>query len=260
MSRATMAVTLLACLAFTVGCSNSDPEAVATTPGTGSTIVGSGPAETATPLDGLSALEVWKRTRTAAAGSTSVHVAARLIDGRQRIALNLKTTDSGKAVGTLILNGNQISVRRLGGTLYFKADRGFWTANADAATAAILANKWIMVKKGFSADMEQFFQLTDMNFLLHDALSLTASEQKGLQRVAGIDVGRQPTVGLADPTPGGTGTGDDVQTLYVSNADPALPMTFTLDADSTQYMKFRGWNQDFTVVAPAGAIDLAKVG
>jgi hypothetical protein len=257
MSRAAMAATLLACLTFTAGCSGSKPEIVATnqpTAGAASTSAEPGPTENPSPLDGLSAVEVWQKTKTDTAEAATVHVAARFAEGKERIAINLKMAESGKAFGVLVFNGNKITVRRLGRTLYFKADRGFWTTNADAATARVLSDKWIMVRKGFSKEMEQFFELTDMNFILDDALSLTAAEQRSLKLVPGIDIGTQSTVGLADETSTQDG---ELRTLYVSDTDPALPLNFT-GSDSSQYMKFRGWGENFTVVAPKGAIDLAK--
>jgi len=73
--------------------------------------------------------------------------------------------------------------------------------------------------------------------------------------VPGGTIGGRPTVGLTDPT----GTDDTAgQTLYVLAGDPALPMNFAMSADHRQFMTFRGWNEDFTVVAPKGAIDLAR--
>jgi hypothetical protein len=139
--------------------------------------------------------------------------------------------------------------------LYLKADKGFWTTNADAATAKALADKWIMAKKGFSADLEQFFQLTDIDFILDDALKLTAAEQKALKLAPGIDIGTAKTVVLSDES---TSDPAQAQLLYVAAADPALPLNFDLGSDDSQFMRFRGWNQKFTVLPPKGAIDLAK--
>ena len=258
-TRATTAATLLACLTLTAGCSKSGPEVIATGPAQTSAAATSAAPEPsateATAVDGLSAVEVWKKTKTDADAAKSVHVAARLLDGKELIAINLKLSEAGKAFGTLAFNGDKITVRRLGKTLYFKADRGFWTTNADAATAKALANKWIMVKKGFSKDMEQFFQLTDMDYVVSDMMSLSAAEQQTLKLVPGIDIGRQKTIGLAETDAGQA----QLQTLYLSADDPALPLNLTF-ADSDQFMKFRSWGQDFTVLAPRGAIDLATAG
>lgn len=252
MPRAKLAAILLACLTLTVGCSGKDPY-VATSASAFN--AGSLPVESRSPLTGMSALEVWEKTKADADAAQSVRVAAKFLDGDAKIAINLRMTDSGKAVGTLVFNGDKIEVRRLGKTMYFLADRGFWASNADAATADLLGGKWIKVKEGFSADMEQFFELTDMDFIVADTMSLSVAEQQGLKLVPGIDINDEPTVGLSDESADGT---DEFQTLYVAAADPALPMHFAMSADKSQYMKFRSWNKDFTVAAPKGAIDLAK--
>jgi hypothetical protein len=253
MHRVTMAATLLIGLALTAGCSGSEPGATA-----GAAILDtarSASTETPAPLAGLSALEVWEKTKTAADAAESVHVAARFLDGKEKVTINLKLADEGKAFGVLVLNGDRIRIRRLGSTLYFRADYGFWEANADAATAEELADKWIMVKQGFSTDLDQFFELTDMDSIVADTMSLSSAQQQQLKLVPGVDVGDRTTVGLADESTENT---DDVQTLYVSADNPAFPMNFAMNADNSQYMKFRGWNKAFKVVAPPGAIDLAK--
>ena len=256
MSRATMAVALVACLTL-AGCS-SDPDVVATnlpSAGAVTTTADPAPTEEASPLDGLSAVEVWEKTKADAADAESFHVAARLVDEGQKVAINLKVAKSGKAFGALVFNGNKITIRRLGRTLYYKGDRGFWTANADAATATALADKWIVVNQSAAAEMAEFFELTDMDFILDDALSLTAAEQKALKLAPGIDIGTQKTVGLTEAAGSEKG---EFQTLYVADADPALPLNFAMATDNGQYMKFRGWGKDFNVVAPKGAIDLAN--
>ena len=257
--RATTAAALLACLTFLAGCSGSNskaPEATgsadpsAPAPSTGS----AEPGDTSA-LAGLSAQEVWQKSVADAAAAKTVHVAAKLLAGKEKIGLDLKLSDVGKAFGTLTFDGNKITIRRLGNTMYLKADKGFWTTNADAATAKVLADKWIMAKKGFSAGLEQFFQLTDIDFVLDDALKLTTAEQKALKLAPGVDIGSAKTVLLSD------GTGGDpaqAQLLYVAAADPALPLNFDLGSDNSQFMRFRDWNEKFIVLPPKGAIDLAK--
>jgi hypothetical protein len=256
MARATMAIALLVAVTLVGGCSGADPLTASGQPTDGAAVTSAAPdpVETSTPLDGLSAQEVWKKATGDAAEAESVHVIAKLLDGSERVAINLKLDSTGHATGTVGLNGDKIAVRRLGKILYFKADRTFWITNADLATANVLANKWIMVKKGFSKDMEQFFELTDLDFIVRDALTLTADEKKALTLKPGIDIAGQPTVGLTDE---GSTKNTQKQTLYISATDPALPMTFTLGNGKSQSMKFRGWNKGFTVVAPYGAIDLA---
>jgi len=263
MSRAPMAATLLACLTLVAGCSGpgaagsgSDGSGSGTT-AAALTATAAGPTEDSSPLAGMSALEVWEKTKADADAAQSVHVAARFLDGKDKVAINLKMTDAGKVFGLLVLNGDRVRIRRLGSTLYFKADYEFWLRNADAATGQALGDKWIMVKQGFSADLDQFFELTDMDALVADTMSLSATGQQKLKLVPGIQVGTRSTVGLSDESTENT---EEAQTLYVAASDPALPLNLTMSADDSQYMKFREWNKSFNVVAPRGAIDLAKKG
>jgi hypothetical protein len=242
-----MAATLLLAVVLTAGCSSSPDKA--------GSAGASAPAKDTSPLSGMSALEVWAKTKSDADATKSVHITAKFLDGEQKIGMNLKMTDSGKVFGELKVNNDEILVRRLGKTLYFKSDRGFWTRNADAATAAALGGKWVKVQQGFSADLEQFFELTDMDFIVSDVMSLSAAEQETLKLEPGIGINHQKTVALVDET---TSTEAELQTLYVSVSNPALPLHFAIGSDNSQYMKFRSWNKDFTVVAPQGAIDLAK--
>ncbi|HST85135.1 MAG TPA: hypothetical protein VLL08_25575 [Kineosporiaceae bacterium] len=254
MPRVTMAATLLVCLTLTAGCSGSSPgDATSAAALLGAT--GVEPAASSSPLTGLSALEVWEKTKADADTAKSVHVTAKFLDGKKKIALNLKMTDNAKVFGFLVLNGNRVKVRRLGRTLYFKADYGFWASNADAATGQTLADKWIMVKQGYSADLDQLFRLTDMDSIVADTMSLSVSEQGKLKLAPGIKLGKRSTVGLVDDS---TESTQEVQTLYVWASDPALPLKFAMSADDSQFMRFQGWNKTFAAITPPKAIDLAK--
>lgn len=257
MRHTATAATLLTCLTVVTGCSGPGPEGTADTRGLTAIGVGTGlgapagpsPLAGPPPLAGLSALQVWEKTKADADATSSVHVAARFLDGER---LNLKLTSAGKVFGVLTLRGDRILVRRLGRVLYLKAGRRFWTRTTDATTARNLTNSWVTVRKGSSRDLEQLFQLTDMDYIVSDIMSLSVAEQESLTLVPGIDIGQEKTIGLRQ-----TGTGEaEEQTLYVSAGDPALPLNLSFGSDGRQFMKFRGWNEDFTVIAPRGAVSL----
>jgi hypothetical protein len=249
--RATAAL-LIACVIATTGCSHDKSGVRAANTGTAVEPIGN-----QSPLTGLSALQVWEKTKADADAAGSVHIAAHLLDGEQKMTMNLKMTDAGKVFGFIQVRGQKVMVRRLGRTLYLKAQRGFWTTTGDAGLAPELAGRWIKVRQGFAPDLEEFFQLTDMDFVVADLMSLSAAEQTALKLVPGIDVGRNKTVGLAGES---LSAEAQFQTLYVSATEPCLPLDFSIGSDQTQYMRFRGWDEDFTVVRPKGALDLAKVG
>ncbi len=65
---------------------------------------------------------------------------------------------------------------------------------------------------------------------------------------------------MVEQSADGDAKSSDFKTLYVSAADTVLPVNFAMSSDDRQYMKFRSWGKDFTVVAPAESIDLAAAG
>jgi hypothetical protein len=253
MSRLTMVAGLLACLGLTAGCSSSDPGEAVTAPVT-TEVAGSAtaePSEPASALAGMSAAQVWAKTKADVADVKSVHIAAKMVDGKDRISLNLKLSDKGKALGVMTINGDELTIRRLGDVLYFKAQRGFWVKNAgaDATSAKEMAARWFRSTKGASKDTADFFQFTDMKVLLKETMKMTAAERKSLKRVKGITIAGQKTVGLSIKS-------QELDRLYVTDADPALPMNMMMVKDKQQYMKFRGWNEDFQVKAPTGSVNM----
>ncbi len=261
MPRATMAATALICVMLTAGCSGSDP--ITTSPPAGSPATAAGdtaagtpgataePETKAAPLAGLSALQVWRKTKSDAKKAKSVHVSASFTEGKDRVKINLKLNDAGRSFGSVTTNGNKMTVRRVGEVLYYKADKKFWTQNADAQTAAKLANKWLKTENQ-SKDMAQFFQLLDMKAFISESLKLSAAERKSLKRTPGIPVDGRETVALKPKN------STEPAVLQVAADGPTLPLRFTLDRDKSQYFTFTGWNEPFTVVAPKGAIDMDK--
>jgi hypothetical protein len=157
----------------------------------------------------------------------------------------------------MTIRQKKVLVRRMGRVLYLKAGPGFW-ATTDAATVdSELAGKWVRVRPGFDSDLDQYFQLTDMDFMVADLMSLSEAERQTLKLVPGIDVDRRKTVGLAGET---LSSDARFETLYVAATGPALPLNFAIGTDRKQFMKFRGWDRKVSVVRPKGAIDLAKAG
>lgn len=97
-------------------------------------------------------------------------------------------------------------------------------------------------------------EILDYSYAESLAFSFASKEGEPLTLVSGIDVGGQSTIGLADTKPGEETK--ESGTLYVSSADPALPLHLKLGPDDTRYMKFRSWNEPVRVVAPKGATTL----
>jgi hypothetical protein len=249
MSRATMAATLLLCLTLTAGCSGSDPStAPSTQPGATETA-----AIEATPvsaLEGLSAVQVWRKTKKDAKQAGSVHLTGSFIEDNDRVQLDLKLNNTNHGIGTISVNGEKIFIRRLGKVLYFKANRKFWDS-VDPAAANLFGNRWLKTKNQ-SGDMAEFFQLVDMDSFISDSLKLSAADRKKLKRSAGTPVAGQETVALKS-------SAKAFGVLYVAATGPTLPLDLVLPADKRQFMKFRNWNEPVSVTAPKNPIDMDKL-
>jgi hypothetical protein len=260
MPRATMAVTLLVSLAIGTAC--SDPETTASGPPAASPVK---PTATASPLEGLSSEEVMEKVEANLEKAKSVHIAARYpAEGKDEpeFVFNFKLTSNGKAVGSYRSGTDRVWIRRLGKVLYFKANRSFWDEDGSEAPADRMAGRWIKERLGSKDANESFFEITDLDDTLSEAMHFADEEaqdqawsgedREPLILVPGVEVSGRPTIGLAD-----TKVGEETKesgTLYVSSTGPTLPLHLKLGLDGTSYVKFRSWNKPFRVTAPKGAI------
>jgi hypothetical protein len=245
MLRATTAIaSLLSCLALITGC--SDP-AIEAGNKTGST--GAGPSATPEPFAGMSTGDIYKKVKKDVAAAKTVHMAANLVVGKDKIAFNLKVSRNGRAFGTITTNGNKVAVRRIGSVLYLKGSRGFWLEDGDAATADLLAGKWIKGTKRGTKALTDMFEFTELDFILDEFLAITDEEADSMTRVPGVPAAGAETIGLADAAKGEET--EESGKLYIATKGPSLPLLVTIDQDKSQYMKFRRWDKPFKVVKPA---------
>jgi hypothetical protein len=254
MSRAMMAAVLLLSVVLCGGCSGSD-SGTGTGSGTGTvTQQDTGTTASSTPTrPGMTAAQIWNQAQIDAEQARAVHVVAKLLDGKDAISIDLQVTADQKATGDLVLGGHRLTVRRTGKVLYFKADKGYWEAFSDKATAKKFAAKWIKVTKGPAA-MSPLFEFTGMSYFTDEAMDKSAADLKHLVRIPGIKIDGEQTIGLSDK-PAGKATAES-GTLYVAASGPPLPQTWTIGTDGSQYIRFQNWNQAVPVDAPQGAFDL----
>ena len=251
MSRAALtAAAAIVPLALIAGCTNTVADATVTAPAKAAVQVSgtAAPSAVANP-----AALLWNQTEDNAEQADTVHVSAHLVDGKNKVTVDLTAAKDHRAVGSMNLSGNQLVIRRTGKTLYFKADAGFWKAFGDKATAKKFTNKWIKVTKGSTA-MEPIFELTEMNYFTDQALSLPANDKQGLLVIAGPVVAGQKTTGLAD-MPAGKQTAQS-GTLYVTAAEPSLPLAWKVGTDGKQFINFDKWNAALKVAVPQDAFNL----
>jgi hypothetical protein len=103
-------------------------------------------APTIAAADGFSsksAAQIFKTGIKASSAASSFSVSGTIDQPKTDLTLNLSLSASGMSQGSLLINGEQVQIRVIGGTGYFNGDAAFWTKNGNAATAQVFAGKWI---------------------------------------------------------------------------------------------------------------------
>lgn len=212
-------------------------------------------ASSTSALAGLSAGEVLAKTKAAAVGARSVHIAGRVVQGGRPIAFDLRLTTQPGATGTIELGGGKVEIVRIGGDVYFKADEKTLASGlggSSAEIAKLVAGRFI---KGPLSDprLTGFTQLTSLKDFTANVLTPSGA----IRRVDGKPVDGVRTVGLRnDAANGGT--------LYI--ADEGDPFPLLLEAlaggSSTGNLRMSEWNTDVTITAPPAdqVLDLSRLG
>lgn len=154
----TAAGAMVALMAVLVaGCGGSDPAAgdlAATTSAPASTPA-STPAVTPRPtpkptpvsIAGLSTAQILAKTQAAAKAANSVHVKGDLVDGKDRLRLDVRLARAGGG-GSITMDGDTVSVIVIGKTAYLRMSNSFWRkqskSKAEAnAVIALIGGRWI---------------------------------------------------------------------------------------------------------------------
>jgi hypothetical protein len=274
MSRATTAAALLLILPLAAGCSGAKHGAVSAAVTSGSTKSTdssstnddtndstsddsasdpSTPTATRTPkpkpkpFAGKTAGEIWQQATKAAERAETVHIVARIKDGKQLQFLDLQISHH-KAIGTISINSGKVEIRRIGSTIYLKGNAKYWRdSGGDAATAKLLTKNWIKPSLK-DKDIRGLADFTDMNKFIDESLILSKSDRKELRRIPGITIRGHSTVGLADYEPGEITADSGI--AYIQATGPARLLEMRFKKDPRQYIKFEDWNQSFTVPVP----------
>jgi hypothetical protein len=94
-------------------------------------------------LSSKSAAQIFKTGIKASSAASSFSVSGTIDQAKTDLTLNLHLSASGTSEGSLLINGEHVQIRVIGGTGYFNGDAAFWTKNGNAATAQVFAGKWI---------------------------------------------------------------------------------------------------------------------
>jgi hypothetical protein len=183
--------------------------------------------------------------KAAVLGASSVHVAGGgLSEGAPlRVDLRLVAGKGGK--GRVTANGITFDMVRIDGTAYFKAGAAFWRQFGGGAAAQLLQNRWLKAS-ATTGRLATFTPLTDIAALFNQIVA----SHGALEKVGESKVGDVPVVGIRDKAEGGT--------LYIATTGEPYPIA--LRKAGSGGISFDGWNEAVTLEAPAGAIDMEKLG
>jgi hypothetical protein len=200
----------------------------------------------------LSATEIFARTKTAFKNADTVRLKGSGASGTTKFAIDMRYATAGDAIGTVTNSGQTIELRRVGQTVYVKADKAFWTKSAGPAVAELLGGKYLKAPLS-DPRVAQLGSFTDKNSFADQVLSpATGVTKGGTKTIRGV-----PAIGLVDKS--GTGSA----TLYVATSGEPVPLQLTPSSGSGNegLFDFLDYGKPIDVAAPPAAqtIDATKL-
>ncbi|MGW0786975.1 hypothetical protein ACWD04_01690 [Streptomyces sp. NPDC002911] len=129
----------------------------------------------------LTAAQIDKKARTAAAAADAVRLTGKLVSKGGTYTLNMQLSSKG-GMGSVISERNTFELLRIGDELYLKADAGFWKddeADDESDSAADkLQNKYVRVPED-DPTYQQMRGFTEKETLLGGVLALHGKINKG---------------------------------------------------------------------------------
>ena len=210
------------------------------------------PSAAADGISALSATEILNRSQAAFKQADSVRLTGSGSSGSSKFGIDMRYSSDGKAIGTVTNSGQKIELRRIGQTVYLKADQAFWTSTAGAEAAKILTGKYLKAPLS-DARVKQLAGFTDKNSFADQVLTPSSSVTKGgTKTVHGV-----PAIGLVDKS--GTGSA----TLYIATTGQPVPLQLAPSAGSAGEGSFDfldyGKPVDVPVPPAAETIDVTKL-
>jgi hypothetical protein len=263
--RVTTAAVLLLSLALCAGCAETERAATRRGDGRGNRPAGlsAGPTARPTtqtpspePVAGRTAVQIWMLANKSTAQASSVHVVVPdILLGKATISADLYLTkeqpsEERLATGTVLIDGYELSLRRVGDWLYFKDDSGYLEAHVDQRTAERYAGRWFK-ESNFDGTANMLFFLTDLVRLPEGMLDLPETP---LVLVPGLVIDGQDTIGLSDEyedyaTP-------TTPTIYVERTGQGLPLRLQFGTDRERFIAFQNWNAEMPAFSvPGDALD-----
>lgn len=200
----------------------------------------------------LEATEILTRARAAFTKAESVRLTGGGASAGESFTVDMRY-GADKAIGTVSNNGQKIELRRIGQTVYLRADKAFWAQTAGAAAAELLGGKYL---KAPVADkrVAQLASFTDKDEFGAEVLDPEGKVTKGQTKtIRGV-----PAIGLDESS------GADSGTLYVATTGEPVPLQVAPKAGSSESgsLEFLDYGKSVDVEVPPAAqtIDVTKLG
>jgi hypothetical protein len=181
----------------------------------------------------------------AAQSANSVRMSGSIPGPSSSLSVDLRVAKPSSATGTIALEGNNVTIVRVGDTVYLNGDRGFWTRLLGAAAGKRFAGRWLKASASAS-NVAGFARLTDINQFFKGAVQSHGTlVKKGTKTFD-----RRQVIAIVD-------TGQGGGTLYVAAQGKPYPVALlggTAAAKGT--IRFADWNANVSVTAPTGAVPL----
>lgn len=192
-------------------------------------------------IEGLSAEEILTRTGDAATAKGSVYVSGKGTTDGESIEIDLRVSKTAGATGSITLAGGKMELVSEGTKVYVRADKAFWTAQADAATASLVGNRWVSM----GMDGAGFGEFADFDALIGSILEPEGKVTKG----GTSTINGQKAISLE------TSEGK----LWVATTGDPLPLK--IDNVEGGSINFKDWGKSFSVKVPAAGdvVDLSKL-
>jgi hypothetical protein len=252
-TRVLLAVSAAALVATACGDDSTSAAAPSQAAGSaGSSAAAASPSAAGGDVAALAAPEIFARTKAAFKKADTVRLTGSGASGTTKFAIDMRYATAGDAVGTVTNAGETIELRRVGQTIYVKADKAFWTKSAGAAVGELLGGKYLKAPLT-DQRVAQLGAFTDKNSFADEVLSPSNTVTKGdTKTIRGI-----PAIGLVDKSSSGSAT------LYVATTGEPVPLQLapTAGAGNEGSFDFLDYGKPVDVAAPPAAqtVDSTKL-
>ncbi len=177
--------------------------------------------------------------------ASSLRVSGSVTSSSSPISLDLDLVSGKGGKGTMAESGLSFQIIVVNGTVYLNGSQSFWQHFGGSAMAQFLNGKWL--KGPATGNFASLAQLANLHQLLGQLIANHGKLTKGGKTT----VNGQSVVALNDTTNGGT--------LYVATTGQPYPIQIVKGGSSGGKISFDRFNQSFSLVPPAGAVDISQL-